>query len=92
MQKVPHCSNPQNPNQNPIEHPSTMSPASNASKEAVTVGTRLFFAKDPSYFPKTQPGPKCSSTDVEPAAPETQPLQLAHKVKDVEPIAMHAGD
>ena len=53
---------------------------------------QVVLAKDPSYFPKTQPGPKCSSTDVEPAAPETQPLQLAHKVKDVEPIAMHAGD
>ena len=44
-QNVPHCSNPQNPNQNPIEHPSTMSPASNTSKEAVTVGTRLFLPK-----------------------------------------------
>ena len=38
---------------------------------------QVVLAKDPSYFPKTQPGPKCSSTDVEPAAPETQPLQLA---------------
>ena len=44
-QNVPHCSNPQNPNQNPIKHPSTLSPASNTSKEAVTVGTRLFLPK-----------------------------------------------
>ena len=40
-----HWFEPAKPNRNPIEHPSTLSPASNTSKEAVTVGTRLFLPK-----------------------------------------------
>ena len=52
---------------------------------------QVVLAKDPSYS-KTQPGPNCTSTDVEPAAPETQPLQLDHQVKDPGPDAMQTGD
>ena len=52
---------------------------------------QVVLAKDPSYFPKTQPGPKCSSTDVEPAAPETQPLQPEAKDKADGPTISPAG-
>ena len=51
LHKIPLQSNPPKPNQTLIEHPSTMSPASNTSKEAVTVGTRLFCQR-PELFPK----------------------------------------
>ena len=37
----PHWFEPANPNRNPIEHPSTMSPASNTSKEALGFGLGL---------------------------------------------------
>ena len=53
----PHWFEPANPNRNPIEHPSTMSPASNTSKEAVTVGTRLFCQR-PELFPKDTTRPQ----------------------------------
>ena len=72
--------------------PFTVPPASNASKEAVTVGTRLFLPKT-QVNANTQPGPNCpSTTDVAPAAPETPTIAAGHKVKDVETDAMQAGD
>ena len=52
---------------------------------------QVVLAKDPSYS-KTQPGPNCTSTDVEPAAPETQPLQSEARDKAVGTDAMRAGD
>ena len=43
---------------------------------------QVVLAKAQVYSKTQQPGPKCpSTTDVAPAAPETQPLQLATKSK-----------
>ena len=73
----PHWFEPANPepkpNRTPFHHVTGLQHVEGSSNSRYQV----VLAKDPSYFPKTQPGPKCSSTDVEPAAPETQPLQLA---------------
>ena len=41
---------------------------------------QVVLAKDPSYS-KTQPGPNCTSTDVEPVAPETQHCNWTTKSK-----------
>ena len=73
--------NPQNPNRNPNRTPFHHVTGLQHVEGSSNSRYQVVLAKDPSYFPKTQPGPKCSSTDVEPAAPETQPLQLAHKSK-----------
>ena len=48
---------------------------------------QVVLAKAQVYSKTQQPGPKCpSTTDVAPAAPETQSLQLATKSKTLRPM------